>query len=256
MSGKKAGVQRLLAFDPLKLRHHAGQWAYVLAKASDGLGRRHRSIAAARHDGFSADAKPDRCRRARRVPQFLVTAGWALRPGWHIVPRDRRTQQVKADDMVVQVGAKAAGDGLADLDRRKPDRAWREHILAERRGSDAASLLAVEERFDLPVPFHAIGKASPAGALSWAEDRTDQGKNSGGLHQQPVLLLRQPLAVEFRKLAVEIVAHQDDGQIGRAIDDANAELAQHGLQLALAGGPHRFNLHANFAGGSPRRFRA
>ena len=190
--------------------------------------------------------------RALRVPQFLAAARRALRPGRHIVPDDRRTQQVEADDMVVQVGAKTAGDGLADLDRRKPDRARREHILAERRGSHAASLLAVEKRLDLPVPFHAIGKAGPAGALSRAENRTDQGKNTGRLHQQPVLLLRQPLAVEFRKLAVEIVVHQNDGQIGRVIDDANAEFAQRGVQFALAGRSHRLRS----ARRSSRRFSA
>ena len=232
VSCKKAQVRRLLAFDPLKLRHYAGQRAYMLSKASDRLGRRHRPIAAARHDRPSAGAEPDRCSHARRVPQFLAAARRALRPGRHMVPDDRRSQQVEADDMVVQVGAKSAGDGLDDLDRGEPDRASRDHVLAERRGNHAARLLAIEERFDLPVPFHAIGKASPAGALSWAENRTDQGKNTGRLHQQPFLLLRQPLAVEVRKPSIEIVVHQNNGQIGGVIDDANAEFPQRGVEFA------------------------
>ena len=45
------------------------------------------------------------------------------------------------------------------------------------------SLLAVEERFDLAVPFHAIGKAIQQALFPGPENRTDQGKNSGGLHQ-------------------------------------------------------------------------
>ena len=134
--------------------------------------------------------------------------------------------------MVVQVGAKSAGDGLDDLDGGEPDRASCDHVLAEGRGNHAASLLAIEKSFDLPVPFHAIGKASPAGALSWAENRTDQGKNTGRLRQQPFLLLRQPLAVEVRKLSIEIVVHQNNGQLGRVIDDANAEFPQRGVEFA------------------------
>ena len=235
VSCKNADGRRLLAVDPLKVRHHASQRADVLSNASDRLGRRRRPIAAARHDGLSAGTEPDRCSHARRIPQFLATARRALRPSWHMVPDDRRCQQIEADDVVAQVGAKFAGDGLGDLDRGEPDRASCKHVLAEWRCDHAASLLAIEKRFDLPVPFHAIGKASPAGALSRAENRTDQGKNAGRLRQEPILLSRQLLAVEFRQLAVEIVVHQNNGQVGRTIDDANAELAQRGVEVARSG---------------------
>ena len=232
VSCKKAQVPWLLAFDPLKLRHHAGQWAYMLAKPSDRLGRRHRPIAAARHDRPSAGTEPDRRSHARRIPQFLAAARRALRPGRHMVPDDRRSQQVEADDMVVQVGAKSAGDGLDDLDGGEPDRA--SCAPRSRRGARQPRSEPPCDRksFDLPVPFHAIGKASPAGALSWAENRTDQGKNTGRLRQQPFLLLRQPLAVEVRKLSIEIVVHQNNGQLGRVIDDANAEFPQRGVEFA------------------------
>ena len=47
MLGDEARVERLVAADPLQPRHHAGQWADVLAIARDGLGRRDRTITAA-----------------------------------------------------------------------------------------------------------------------------------------------------------------------------------------------------------------
>src|SRR3984957_20222204 len=119
--------------------------------------------------------------------------------------------------MVVQVGAKSAGNGLGDLGRRKPDRARREHIFAEWWRCHASGTGPFEERLDLPVPFHAVGKTGPAGALSAPENRSDQRKNTGGLYQQPLLPLRQPLTVEFGQLAVEIVVPQNDRQIGRVI---------------------------------------
>jgi hypothetical protein len=185
----------------------------MLAKASDRLGGRHRPIAAARHDRLSSDAEPGRRRDARQVPLFLAAARRALRPRWHMMPGNRRSDQVEADDMVEQIGAKAAGDGLGDLDRRESDRTPRQHVLAERRGGNALRLLPVEESFDLTIPLHAVGEAHPARALSRTENRADQKDESGGLYQQPFLLLCQPLAVEFRKLIVEIVVHRHNGQI-------------------------------------------
>jgi hypothetical protein len=52
------------------------------------------------------------------------------------------------------------------------------------------------------------------------------------LRQQPFLLLRQPLAVEVRKPSIEIVVHQNNGQLGRVIDDPNAEFPQRGVEFA------------------------
>ena len=45
-------------------------------------------------------------------------------------------------------------------------------------------------------------------------------------------------------MAVEIVVHQNDRQIGRVIDDPNAEFAQGPVQLRPAGRSHQFDLHA------------
>src|SRR6516225_4063830 len=108
VSCQEAEIQRLLALDPLKLRHDSGQRAYVLSNASDRLRRRHCAMAATGRNSRSTNTEPDRCRRAQRVPQGPVTASGALRPCCHIVPVERRTQQVQADDMLVQVGAEAA----------------------------------------------------------------------------------------------------------------------------------------------------
>jgi hypothetical protein len=66
------------------------------------------------------------------------------------------------------------------------------------------------------------------------------------LRQQPFLLLRQTLAVEVRKFAVEIVVHQNNGQVGQTIDHANAELAQRGVELARAGSGAWLDSHADF----------
>src|ERR1700733_7711658 len=98
--------------------------------------------------------------------------------------------------MMVEVGAKIAGDRLADFDRRKADRTRPEQVRAERRGRDPAGFLAVEKRLDLAIPFHAVGKAGPAGAFSLAEYRAEQGKKPGRLDQQPVVFLRELPGVE------------------------------------------------------------
>ena len=118
-------------------------------------------------------------------------------------------------------------------------------LRAERRDSDAARLLAAEERFDLSIPVHAIGEASPAGALARAEDRADQRENAGRLHQQPVLLRLEPPAVELRELTFEIIADQGDGQIAPALHDLNAENVQRLLQLPRAADPDGFDLNGD-----------
>src|SRR5262249_17811289 len=67
----------------------------------------------------------------------------------------------------------------------------------------------------------------------------------GGLHQEPVLLLRQPLAVEVLKAAIEIVVYQNDSQARRLSSDANAELAQRGVELACSGRGEWLDPHAD-----------
>ena len=159
---------------------------------------------------------------------------------------DGRAHQVQAHDMLVQIGAEVAGDRLGDLRGGEANAAQAERMGAERRDGDAARLLAAEERLDLSIPVHAIGEASPAGALARAEDRADQRENAGRLHQQPVLLLLEPPAVEFRELAFEIIADQGDGQIAAALHDPDAENVQRLLQRPRAADPEGFDLNGDF----------
>ena len=90
-------------------------------------------------------------------------------------------------------------------------------LPGQRRNRNARGLAAVEHSLDLAVAPHAIGKTGPAGALARAEHRPHQGKNAGGLDQQPGCPIRQMLPVAFSQACVEIIAHQRDGQIGRAL---------------------------------------
>ena len=79
-----------------------------------------------------------------------------------------------------------------------------------------------------------------------AEHRPHQGKNAGGLDQQPGRAVRQMLPVQLSQACVEIIAHQRDGQIGRALHDANAEPAQRGGKLLCT--LHVDRLNADAAG--------
>src|SRR5271157_5521242 len=95
------------------------------------------------------------------------------------------TQQVEADDVIAQLSAKTGGDRFGDLDGRKLDGALSERVPGQWRNGDAAGLSAVEERLDLPVPFHPLGKTHPAGAFAWAEHRPHQRENAGRLDEHP-----------------------------------------------------------------------
>ncbi|MGB6540350.1 MAG: hypothetical protein WBF03_05655 [Xanthobacteraceae bacterium] len=97
----------------------------------------------------------------------------------------------------------------------------------------------------MPVPLHPIGETHPARTHAPTEQRPDQRINTGKLDRQPSLSVGQPIAVEFGKPPLEIVAHQDDGQLGVAINDANAEFAEGGLQFLRPGAAERLNLHGN-----------
>src|SRR5262252_4223069 len=123
---------------------------------------------------------------------------------------DGRAQQVEADDVIAQLSAKTGGDRFGDLDGCKLDGALPEHVPGQWRNGDAAGLSAVEERLDLPVPFHPLGKTHPTGAFAWAEHRPHQGENAGRL------------------------------------DDANAELAQGGPEFRCSLHIDRLNAHATF----------
>ena len=140
--------------------------------------------------------------------------------------------------------AKVGGDRFRDFDGCKLDAVLSERVPGERRNRNAAGLAAVEHPLDLPVPSHPVGKTRPAGALAWAEHRPHQGKNAGGLDEQPGRPVRQMLPVEFSQASFEIIAHQRDSQIGRALHDANAEPAQGGAKLRCALHVDRLNAYA------------
>ena len=93
---------------------------------------------------------------------------------------DGRAQQVEADDVIAQLSAKTGGDRFGDLDSRKLDGALSERVPGQWRNGDAAGLSAVEERLDLPVPFHPLGKTHPAGAFAWRNTGPTRGKMPEG----------------------------------------------------------------------------
>ena len=96
------------------------------------------AISAAGHDQFGAGADLDRRRRPARIAQLLVAAGRALRARRNVMLHDGRAQQIVADDVIVQFGAKAGGDRLGDFERRKLDRALSERLAGQRRDGDGA----------------------------------------------------------------------------------------------------------------------
>ena len=75
------------------------------------------------------------------------------------------------------------------------------------------------------------------------EHRPHQGKNAGGLDQQPGRAVRQMLPVQFGQSSFEIVVHQRDRQVGERFDDANAELAQRGAEFRRTLHVDRLNAH-------------
>ena len=61
------------------------------------------------------------------------------------------------------------GDRFCDFDRRKLDAALPDRAPRERRNGDGTRGRAVEKALDLPVPYHAVEQAGPAGGLARAQ---------------------------------------------------------------------------------------
>jgi hypothetical protein len=123
---------------------------------------------------------------------------------------DCRAQQVEADYVIAQWCAKLGRNRFCDLYSRKLHATLAQAAPGQRRNGDAATRSAAEERFDFPIAFHAIGKTSPTGALSWSEQRAYERENARGLDEQPGRTLRQMLAVQFSQSLFEIVVHKRD----------------------------------------------
>src|SRR6202040_1894859 len=134
---------------------------------------------------LAACAKRDRHWRTAGIAQLLASAARTLRAGRHVMLHDGRAQQVETNDVIAQFRAKIGGDRFRDLDGRKLDGTLSERVPGQRRNGEAAGLSAVEERLDLPVPFHPLGKTHPAGALTWSEHWPHKGENARRLDEHP-----------------------------------------------------------------------
>src|ERR1700730_17390879 len=94
----------------------------MLAEACNRRPRRNGPVPAARHDQLGAGGELDGRRLTARVAQLLAAAARTLRAGGYVMPHDGRTEQIEADDVIAQIGAKLGGDRFGDLDGRKLDR--------------------------------------------------------------------------------------------------------------------------------------
>src|SRR4051812_42334503 len=147
------------------------------------------------------------------------------------MPRNGRAQQVEADDVIAQIGAKSGGDRFRDLDGRKLDSTLPDRVVCKRRNRDAVSLLPVEECLDLAVPPHPVRKTGPAGTPAWIEHRTHQREYPGWLDKQPRRSLRQMLTVQLGQPRFKIIVDQRDGEVRRTLCDANAQIVQSGTEF-------------------------
>ena len=133
MRGIIIGVHGQIDFDPLKPRHHARQRAHMLAEARDRAARGDGAISPAGHEQFVAGTEFNRLGHAARVQQFLAPAGRTLRTRRHVVLGDGGAQQVEADNVIAQFGAKTGGDCFCDLERGKLDCGLSDAVARERR---------------------------------------------------------------------------------------------------------------------------
>ena len=159
---------------------------------------------------------------------------------------DARAHEVEAHNVIAQIGAELGGDRFGDFDRRQLNATLSERMPGQRRGGDAVRVPAIEQRLDFAVARHAIGETHPAGAVAGTQHRTHQGKNAGGLDQQPRRAIGQVLPVQRRQFSFEIVVHQRDGQVSLALDDANAERGQRSAEFLGALHVDRLNAHGAF----------
>src|SRR6476619_866285 len=104
----------------------------MLSETGHRSPRRYGPVSAARHDQLGAGTELDRCRRPARVPQLFATTGRTLRAGGDVVLHDTRAQHIVADDVIVQLGAKASGDRLGNFEGSKLNRALSERVAGER----------------------------------------------------------------------------------------------------------------------------
>ena len=106
------------------------------------------------------------------------------------MPHDSRPQQVEAQDVIREIGAKLGSNRFCDLDRRKRHAAVSNRLAGERRGRNLARAFAVEHRLDFAITHHARSEADPTGTFARAQHWPNQRKNAGGLYDHPGRLVR------------------------------------------------------------------
>src|SRR5207249_9029282 len=97
---------------------------------------------------LAARGKLERRCRAAWVAQLLAAASRALRTRRHVMPHDGRPQQVEAQDVIREIGAKLGSNRFCDLDGRKRDAALSNRLAGERRRRNLARAFAVEHPLD------------------------------------------------------------------------------------------------------------
>ena len=136
--------------------------------------------------------------------------------------------------MIAQLRAKIGGDRFRDLDSRKLDGALSERLSGQRRNGEAAGLSAVEERLDLPVSFHSLGKAqSSRRSCPGLNTGPTRGKMPEGWTSAQGVRSDKCCRFNSASRGFEIIVHQHDRQVGGALDDANAQPAQGGPEFGL-----------------------
>ena len=104
------------------------------------------------------------------------------------MPDDGRAQEVEADQVIAQVGAKVGDNGFCDLDGRKLDRTLPEHVAGKRRSRDAAALPSpLVFGFDgaggsgLGMSATLLHQAWPEATVVYPDERTIQNPTGGSL---------------------------------------------------------------------------
>src|SRR6202048_2674390 len=231
VGGKIVGIERKVRLDALEPRDHAGERAHVLSETRNRGGRGNTAVSAARHQELAPASELERRRRAVRVAQCLAAASRALRAARDIMLYHAGAQEIETDDVIVELGPKRGGDRFCNLHRCELDAAAPHRVACERRDRDRLRAGAIEQSLDLPVALHALGKTHPAGALARPQPRAHQRKNAGGLREQPQGAVREMPGVQLCQASIEIIVHQGDGEIGRALADTNAKIIQRPFEL-------------------------
>ena len=175
----------------------------MLAETRDRGPRRNAPVTAAGHDQLAAGGKLDRRRRTARVAQLLAAAGRTLRAGRDVMLDDGRAQQVEADDVIA--ATRCESRWRSPWRSRRPQAGWRSgRAVAGRAAKPRRGGRLLRSRSALTSRFRFIRSARQVqqAPLPGREHGPHQGKNAGGLDQQPGRMVRQMLPVQFAPAAL------------------------------------------------------